>query len=156
MSAILGVSRAPHREVIRQSRSTEHRRGQQFLDQHELLNALRDGGRTLREKIILLQNIDVPFVLRTLDLRQLCADLIRREHASHLGNKPRQFPSEVGMSGGSTGKAHQLLTDKVVEGRREPESSLDRLSRFALFDPNIMRFAYIHSRPSSYRRRQCS
>jgi hypothetical protein len=45
------------------------------------------------------------------------------------------------MSGGSTGKAHQLLTDKVVEGRREPESSLDRLSRFALFDPNIMRFA---------------
>jgi hypothetical protein len=49
----------------------EHGRGQQFLDQHELLNALRDCGRTLT-KIILLQNINVPFVLRTLDLRQLC------------------------------------------------------------------------------------
>src|ERR1019366_8444126 len=106
------------------SRSTEHGRGQQFLDQHELLNALRDCGRTLTKKIILLlllQNINVPFVLRPLDLRQLRANLIRREHASHRGNKPRQFAREVGMSGGSTGKTHQLLTDKVVEGRREPE-----------------------------------
>ena len=31
------------------------------------------------------------------------------------------------MSGGSTGKIHQLLTDNVVEGRREPEACLDRL-----------------------------
>jgi hypothetical protein len=45
------------------------------------------------------------------------------------------------MSGGSTGKTHQLLTDKAFEGRREPESCLDRLSRFALFNPNLMRLA---------------
>ena len=87
-------------------------------------------------------------------IRASCAQSHRREHASHLGNKPRQLPREVAMSGCSTGKIHQLLTDKVVEGRREPKSSLDRLSRLALFDPNLMRFAYIHSRPSSYRRRQ--
>jgi len=68
------------------------------LDQRELLNALRDCGRTLTKKIILLQNINVPFVLRTFDLRQLCANLIRREYASHLGNKLRQFPREVGVS----------------------------------------------------------
>src|SRR5664280_2982964 len=108
MSAILGVSRAPHREVIRHS-VTKYRAWARsaILDQHELLNALRDCGRTLTKKIIillLLQNINVPFVLRTLDLRQLCANLIRREHAPHLRNKPRQFPREVGMSGGRTGK----------------------------------------------------
>jgi len=53
-----------------------------------------------------------------------------------------QFPSEAGCLEAALAK---LITshDKVVEAGREPESSLDRLSRFALFDPNFMRFAYI-------------
>ena len=67
-----------------------------------------------------------------------------------MGNKPWQLSREVGMSGGGTNKIHQLLTDKVVESGLEPETCLDCLSCLTLLDPNLMRFACIHSPPPSF------
>jgi hypothetical protein len=105
---------------------------------------LRGCSGTLTKRIILVQDVNVLLALRALDLLQVCSNLIWPKHASHLGNKPRQLSREVGMSGGSIGKIHQLFTDKIIEGGREPIACLDRLSRLVLLNPNLMRFAVIH------------
>src|SRR6516162_2695733 len=48
------------------------------------------------------------------------------------------------MVGGSLGKVQQLLSNKIVEGGREPEPHPDRLGRLALLDPNLTCFPLRH------------
>jgi hypothetical protein len=126
------------------SRGTESGRGQEFLDHHELPDALRGGGWTLPKRVILLRNVRVFFALLTLKPRHVPPYLFRRKHASHLCDKPRQFSAELGMSGGSVGKIQQLLADDIVERGLEPEAQFDRLGRFALLNPDFVRFPNTH------------
>src|ERR1700730_6449328 len=109
------------------SRRAKRRRCQQFLDQCELADALGGGSGAFGKKIVLLhnppsrRNVSVDFILHAFKARQMDTDLIGREQASDLGNKPRQLPCEVGVVGGGTGKVEQFLTDKVVESICNPE-----------------------------------
>jgi hypothetical protein len=117
------------------SRGTEFGRGQEFLDHHELPDALRGGGWTLPKRVVLLRNVRVFFALLTLKPRHVAA-----LHASHLRDKPRQFSAKVGMSGSSVGKIQQLLADDVVERGLDPEAQFDRLRSFALLNLDFVRF----------------
>jgi len=122
MYALVFTSRPPHRKalplvghevpsVVAVSNS---------LIRVKLPDSLRGCSGTLTKRIILVQDVNVLLALRALNLLQVCSHLIWRKHASHLGNKPRQLSHKVGMSGGSIGKIHQLFTEKILEGGREP------------------------------------
>jgi hypothetical protein len=136
MYALVITSRPPHREALPLA---GHEVPSVVAVSNSLISvncrmALRGCSGTLTKRIILVQDVNVLLALRALNLLQVCSNLIWRKHASHLGNKPRQLSREVGMSGGSIGKIHQLFTDKILEGGREPIACLDRLSRLALLN----------------------
>jgi hypothetical protein len=91
-----------------------------------------------------LTKIGARFRLRALDLRKVNANLIGREYAPDLGNKPWQLPGKIRIAGRDIGKAHQLLANKIIESGRDPVSGPDGVSGLALLHPDAMSVTRVH------------
>jgi hypothetical protein len=82
-----------------------------------------------------------PLLLNPRDLRPY---LLRREQTPHASNKSRQFFRKFRMLVSGVGKIQQLLAYHIIERGFEPRARFDVLSRIALLNPNLTRFAHAH------------
>ena len=118
----------------------------------ELSRALRGGlsafeaERVLLQLLILFIELVVPadvglvFPLREFNPLEVRPYLLDCKQAPDTRDKSRKLSRELRVCCGSISKIQQFLCDEIIERRPQSVAPLDFLSRFALLNPNFVKF----------------
>jgi hypothetical protein len=128
----------PEQPNVCHSRRSKRGRRQKLLDQHETADSRRPAaGLSGKNSSSATTSPSVSYCARSICAKWTPISSVVNMRLTSETNRGSSLANS-GWSGGSSGKGHQFLADKIIEGGRDPVSLLDGASCLALLRPNVM------------------